>query len=178
MQCRNCTVRMARLGKGRRRGLCKPCEADPAIRERFPIPPRAIDNPCRHCGVRKGTCGRRLCKTCYHAPGVLALYPVEVRETTRGKPCRHCAVKPCNRPRGLCWECYYTPGLRDRYAPVGKYAVRGVGSGFFAPPASEPTAHPPGSPGKVEVLMRRARDGTELFHPDDGRVPPASPAEF
>ena len=122
---------------------------------------------CRNCAVRRGSAGRGLCKPCYADPVILARFPREVRERQAGKPCRHCGANRCNRARGLCWVCYHTPGLREQYPPTSKYAARGVGSGFFAPPAAEPTDHPPGSPGKVAVLMGRARAGTALFHPDD-----------
>lgn len=35
--------------------------------------------------------------------------------------------------------------------------------------ATEPTAWPPGTPEKVEVMKRRADRGEQVFHPDDAR---------
>jgi hypothetical protein len=36
---------------------------------------------------------------------------------------------------------------------------------------AEPTEHPPGSPGKVEVMRERASRRQALFHPLDARAP-------
>ena len=82
--------------------------------------------------------------------------------------CRHCQKVKSNRPRGLCWSCYYTPGVRDQYPSTSKFARRGV-SDFNgqATPAARPTAAPPGSAEKVDVLAERARLGLSLWHPHD-----------
>src|SRR5437763_11905471 len=82
--------------------------------------------------------------------------------------CRHCQKVKSNRPRGLCWSCYYTPGVRDLYPSTSKFARRGV-SDFCgaAEPAAQPTAAPPGSEAKVQVLIERARLGLSLWHPAD-----------
>jgi hypothetical protein len=82
--------------------------------------------------------------------------------------CRHCHRAPSNRPRGLCWSCYYTPGVRALYPSTSKFARRGVGdfNGKAGRPAL-PTPALPGSPGKVAVLMERARLRQDLWHPLD-----------
>lgn len=84
--------------------------------------------------------------------------------------CKHCEKSKVNRPRGLCWGCYYTPGVRDMYPSTSKYARRGVGNtpaGFDEP--DRPTAHAPGTPGKLAVLEERAKDSRRLWHPFDAR---------
>jgi len=80
-------------------------------------------------------------------------------------PCRNCGFRPGNCPRGLCSACYYTPGIRNQYPTSTHFgARRGLGLGnklaFLRP---EPTDHPPGSPGKVEVLAERVRLGQMLW---------------
>src|SRR5947209_18301720 len=82
--------------------------------------------------------------------------------------CRHCNKVRSNRPRGLCWWCYCTPGVREKYPSTSKFARRGV-SDFNgqATPAAKPTAAPPGSPEKVDVLAERARLGLSLWHAHD-----------
>jgi hypothetical protein len=75
-----------------------------------------------------------------------------------------------SRPRGLCWNCYYTPGIRDRYLSTSRHASRGQGNiRGNAKPAESPTRARPGSQAKIAVLEQRARDGQELWHPDDER---------
>lgn len=82
--------------------------------------------------------------------------------------CRHCGRRRVSRPRGLCWRCYHIPGMRERYASTSKYAVRGLGNGFLAPPLDAATcSHLPGSPGRLETYSRRALAGLAVLHPDD-----------
>lgn len=83
--------------------------------------------------------------------------------------CRHCDRFPVGRPRGLCWSCYYRPGVRERYPPAAHTGRRGIGFGSTRRPA-EPTDAVPGSIEKVRVLMQRAINGQELFHPDDASL--------
>ena len=82
--------------------------------------------------------------------------------------CRHCNKVRSNRPRGLCWSCYYKPGVREQYPSTSKFARRGV-CDFNGQTgrAAQPTAAPPGSPEKVEVLAERAPLGLSLWHPHD-----------
>lgn len=82
--------------------------------------------------------------------------------------CRHCQKCKVNRPRGLCWSCYYRPGVRDLYPSTSKYAHRGVGNktGVQSLP-SAPTDTEPGSEERLAVLAERARQGVQLWHPDD-----------
>lgn len=82
--------------------------------------------------------------------------------------CLHCRAKWVTRPRGLCWPCYYTSGMRDLYPPVSDKGRRGPGTGNRAPPPPEiPTAHLPGTEGKIRVLEERVAAGEGLWHPDD-----------
>jgi hypothetical protein len=84
--------------------------------------------------------------------------------------CRHCHTGRASRAKGLCWRCSRSPDVRKRYPSTSKYTRRGLG--HFAGPAplpTEPTRHPPGSPGKLAVMAERARRKQSLFHPDDTR---------
>lgn len=81
--------------------------------------------------------------------------------------CRHCDRRPAARPRGLCWSCYYLPGVRHLYPSMSKFGRRGLGFAAERPLPGTPTAAPPGSPEKIEVLMERAARGSELWHPHD-----------
>lgn len=87
--------------------------------------------------------------------------------------CRHCNIRPAKRPRGLCSKCYYTPGLRLLYGPISKFGHRGTG--ISGPKVSArlptPTHHPPGTPGKIAVMIERAAAGLLLFHPRDAGDP-------
>jgi hypothetical protein len=82
--------------------------------------------------------------------------------------CRHCQQAPISRPRKLCWSCYYTPGVRDLYPTTSKFGRRGVANFYGrAPLPAFPTQALPGSPEKVALLIQRAQQRQELFHPDD-----------
>jgi hypothetical protein len=85
--------------------------------------------------------------------------------------CRHCQKASVSRPRGLCWVCYYAPGVRALYPSTSKYAKRGVAN--FTGPAKtpRPTVAAPGTEEKIAILMERARNRQELFHPADGPRP-------
>ncbi len=88
-------------------------------------------------------------------------------------PCRHCGRAKVNRPRGLCWTCYYTPGVKERHPNPSKFARRGVGNltGNRPDPAG-PTSARPGTAEKLAVLAERAKDGVNLWHPDDVTLTP------
>ena len=81
--------------------------------------------------------------------------------------CRHCGRSKVCRPRGLCWSCYYTPGVKERFPPVSKFGVRGIGhsAGRLAP---VPTDAAPGSDEKVAAMAWRVSNGYLPFHPLDG----------
>ena len=85
------------------------------------------------------------------------------------KKCRHCGSGTVTRPRQLCWACYYRPGVREQYVRMtacGK--VRGPDPPQDQPPyPDEPTDSQPGSPEKLQVMIRRAEQGRYLYHPDD-----------
>lgn len=82
--------------------------------------------------------------------------------------CRHCSRGKVNRPRGLCWTCWHDVEVRERYPIVAsRYTARGHGNGPGGYALPEPTAAVPGTPEKIAVLERRARDGLALFHPLD-----------
>lgn len=93
-------------------------------------------------------------------------------EPAMSKPrliCRHCKKCNVNRPRGLCWGCYYTPGIKELYPSTSPLGRRGLGLGNRKPKPTTPTTHPPGTPGKAEVLRRRAERGEEMNHPKDAK---------
>jgi hypothetical protein len=163
-----------RKGDPRSRGLCKTCHGDPSIRARYPMRrPDRPGLPCPHCTKRKGEPGRRgLCAKCYSDRTVREKYhnTPSVAPTYVGT-CRHCKTAKVARPRGLCWRCYYDPEITKLYPSESPYANRGrpdTTGGFVL--AADPTAHMPGTPGKVEVLESRAALGVALWHPDDARA--------
>lgn len=85
--------------------------------------------------------------------------------------CRHCGAMRVTRPKGLCWNCYTRPGLKEQYESLNKYGRRNGWTGFRkAPLPSKATSAQPGSEEKVRVLMERASQGVQLFHPDDARI--------
>jgi hypothetical protein len=82
--------------------------------------------------------------------------------------CQHCQRGIISRPRKLCWACFYTPGIRDLYPITSKFGRRGIGNFFgVAPLPPFPTQALPGSPEKVNLLMQRAQQRQQLFHPQD-----------
>ena len=80
--------------------------------------------------------------------------------------CLHSKKHKVSRPRGLCWSCWNHPGVKEKYPVLSCLQNhRGVGNrgqNCVRPP-SVPTGHPPGSPGKVEEMARRAEEGRPLF---------------
>ena len=81
--------------------------------------------------------------------------------------CRRLRVIAC---RGLCDVCRKRPEVRRLYPTSRGTGRLGVGNGNCGYRlAVRPTAHPPGSPGKVEALEERARLGLSLWHPEDAR---------
>jgi hypothetical protein len=90
--------------------------------------------------------------------------------TAARKLCRHCRSKPVTRSRGLCSTCYHRPAVSALYPSTHPKGMRGNGAGLMGagrPLPAEPTAEPPGTPGKVSVLESRASRGESLFHPED-----------
>jgi len=85
--------------------------------------------------------------------------------------CRHCAKPIVNTTRrGLCAGCYNTRLIRDQYpapSPTACGTYRGIDHGNKQGELPEPTEALPGSPEKLQVLMRRARRGEKLFHAKD-----------
>jgi hypothetical protein len=82
--------------------------------------------------------------------------------------CRHCRRAAISRPRQLCWSCYYAPGVRDLYPSTSKFGRRGPGNFCGkAPLPPFPTRALPGSAEKITLLIQRAQQRQELFHPDD-----------
>jgi hypothetical protein len=84
--------------------------------------------------------------------------------------CRHCRAGRV-RWRGLCRACYELPDVRALYPSAGPCSPRGVASSDPGRRPAAPTAAPPWSPAKVDVLAARAEAGEGLWHPDD--APPA-----
>lgn len=83
------------------------------------------------------------------------------------KVCANCNESKVNRPRGLCWTCYYTDGVREKYHSAA--ASEGTPTTCKGKPKI-PTMARPGSEEKIRVLIDRAANGLELFHPDDRHV--------
>lgn len=79
--------------------------------------------------------------------------------------CRRCGRAKGIDRRGLCRPCYRDKGARRAYdrLPIQPSPVRQSG---LVPPA-EPCPFPPGSPGKLAALERRAAAGQYLWHEDD-----------
>jgi hypothetical protein len=86
--------------------------------------------------------------------------------------CLHCNKPAARHGRGLCQRCYKKRAIRALF-PAGNSRL-----GLWAGPlpaareaAFRPTAHLPGTEGKVAVMAARAAAGLPLFHPDDARPP-------
>jgi hypothetical protein len=87
-----------------------------------------------------------------------------------GRPfCRHgCGRRAKVQRRGLCPACADDPVIGALYPSTSKYGRRGVGRGLACGrPPGRPVTDPPGSPGKIDAMARRARRGQDLFHPED-----------
>jgi len=68
----------------------------------------------------------------------------------------------------LCWSCFYAPGVRDLYPSTSKFGRRGIGNFNGAAPLPPfPTQAMPGSKEKILLLMQRAQQKQQLFHPQD-----------
>lgn len=80
--------------------------------------------------------------------------------------CRHCGHDKVNRPRGLCWTCYHDTEIRQLYA----IAIYGYGADNKNPkPPTTPTTHSAGTIQRIMVYAERAKNGEQLWHPDDSR---------
>ena len=51
--------------------------------------------------------------------------------------------------------------------PSPKKKIKKISFGL----AKSPTAHPPGSEEKINILRARLEFGIELYHPDDNQIP-------
>ena len=96
---------------------------------------------------------------------------IGMRWVSPRKPCPICSaptpISTGATRRGICYRCFKDPSVRESLPP-SKYACRGVADRCGAAPMpAEPTGHPPGSPGKIEVLCQRAARGERLWHPGD-----------
>lgn len=139
---------------------------------------------CTHCGRARKIRSRGLCRGCHDVPGVRGLYapatpPDRFADDPGRKPCRNCSrpFLPGRWAKTLCWKCRTDDAARDRHRLRDNPADRrGVpdGNGPRPDPAT-PTAHPPGSPGKVAVLVERAAAGVGLWHESDAGPPPDAP---
>lgn len=89
-----------------------------------------------------------------------------------GNAQRYCSPA-CQRKswRSRCNACPRCGARKNRTSKMcGKCTGNAVA---VLPPPSltpEPTTHPPGSPGKLAVLIARAAAGEVLWHPDDARA--------
>lgn len=77
--------------------------------------------------------------------------------------CRHCEREDLCKKRGLCKRCYNNPRIRKRYPVPAKYVEYTTVPNL----PDEPTQAQPGSEEKMQILERRMRAGTQLFHPMD-----------
>lgn len=84
-------------------------------------------------------------------------------------PCAHCGEQRTKeRIRRLCRRCHSEPEIRARYAPIRDTSASDLlrPRSHFPDPA-EPSAAPPGSFEKLQVMHDRARRGEKIFHPQD-----------
>lgn len=79
--------------------------------------------------------------------------------------CRRCGRAKGIDRRGLCRPCYRDKGARRAYDRLS-HQQSPVPQDGLVPPA-EPCPYPPGSPGKLAALERRAERGELLWHADD-----------
>ena len=83
--------------------------------------------------------------------------------------CRNCGRAPGNRARGLCWACYQKRSVRRRYRMLRKSFHPDRHGSRPLPPT--PTPALPGTPEKVAVFRQRVAARTQLWHPQDPRIP-------
>jgi len=98
-----------------------------------------------------------------------SLFPDPPATIAPHRVCRYCSIMRAPRPRGLCFTCYKNVTIRIQVSPLSKHGRRGL---CYQRKKStltlgHPTAHLPGSPGKIETLRARVAAGEELFHPLD-----------
>jgi hypothetical protein len=75
-KCRHCKKRPPWMG---RRGLCRTCYSDAAIRASYPAVRPGVGPRCLHCRARKAKGGcRGLCGLCHGRPEVRGRYPRRV----------------------------------------------------------------------------------------------------
>jgi hypothetical protein len=73
--------------------------------------------------------------------------------------------------KGLCLGCFGDPAVRARFPGLYAAADPSATPDFNGtpPPPAEPTAEPPGSPGKLAALAARAAAGQALWCCGDAR---------
>lgn len=83
--------------------------------------------------------------------------------------CQFCGLRPADRGRRLCYRCRQDPTARATCPPRGDVRGHGGGNRGTGLREPEPTAAPPGSPEKVEVLADRAERGERLWSDRDAK---------
>ncbi len=76
------------------------------------------------------------------------------------KPCRNCGLRVGHRPGRICRACYEDPAIRERFPPVMRFLVSGLGIGNHA--SATPTiaiTSPLGTDARIEELQRRVKAG-------------------
>ena len=116
--CRHCRVR--KLAR-RKRGLCSGCHADPAVRDRYPLPERVARRVwCRHCEAKPGTRPRGLCWRCHEDVAVRELYPAsESKYARRGTGIGNRPSLPASAP------CPHPADSAGRIATLQRRAAAG-----------------------------------------------------
>src|SRR5262245_56129783 len=79
--------------------------------------------------------------------------------------CLHCRNRSGTRARGLCSQCFLTPTIRKLYPLLER--PRDTTARVTGANEPEPTDAEPGSPAKLEVLIRRVENNERLWHEDD-----------
>lgn len=146
----------SRIGRRRRRGLCRRCYHTDEIKSQYarklvgarPEYDPANPDTCRACGKRPGTRRRGCCRTCYLTRGL-----------GRGK------------------ESPFKMGRQDHGERSTGRGGSGNGEGadggetmqytHTRPLPPEPTHHLPGTPEKAAVMAARLAAGYHLHHPRD-----------
>lgn len=88
--------------------------------------------------------------------------------------CKECKFRKPSGGRGLCTYCYSLPEIRKKYLCLDlfqdpSYELKSLRTNYKRR-LGEPTKALPGTPEKVQVLIRRAELGLILFHPLDART--------
>lgn len=78
--------------------------------------------------------------------------------------CKHCGITRKHKARGLCSTCFR---LHKSKYPLMESKHREAFEPIPPRGFDYPTHHPPGSPGKVEAMVRRVEQGLYLWNPLD-----------